>query len=75
MTNGVSTAIAPSWRLAVSRVAALLFNRYTFFLLGVYAYSLVVNLAGGLGAGVGGGAHPDVDALVTDVGLSGNAQH
>ena len=49
MTNGVSTAIAPSWRLAVSRVAALLFNRYTFFLLGVYAYSLVVNLAGGLG--------------------------
>jgi hypothetical protein len=39
MTNGVSTAIAPSWRLAVSRVTALLFNRYTFFLLGVYAYS------------------------------------
>ena len=49
MTNGVSTAIAPAWRLAASRLGSLLANRYTFFLLGVYAYSLVVNLAGGLG--------------------------
>lgn len=49
MTNGVPTAIAPAWRLVASSVGSLLANRYTFFLVGVYAYSLLVNLAGGLG--------------------------
>ena len=67
MTNGVSTAIAPAWRLAASRLGSLLANRYTFFLLGVYAYSLVVNLAGVEGTvavkALGPGGEVDIPGL------------
>lgn len=48
-TNGFSTAIALNTRLVVSRIYYLLFNRYTVFLLGVYAYSLLFNILKGMG--------------------------
>ena len=49
MANGVSSAIALNWRLAIARVGVLFVNRYTVFLIGVLAYFLVINLIGGLG--------------------------
>ena len=49
MANGVSSAITLNWRLAASWVGPFLVNRYTAFFLGVFVYSLIINLVGGLG--------------------------
>ena len=46
-TKYVTAAIALNARLMVSRMGWLLFNRYTAFLFGVFAYSLIINLQGG----------------------------
>ena len=48
-TNGFTTAIALNARLVVNGIGCLLFNRYTAFLLGVFVYSLIINLQGGPG--------------------------
>jgi phosphoglycerol transferase MdoB-like AlkP superfamily enzyme len=48
-TKNLTTAIALNARLAVSGVVYLLVNRYIAFLLGVFVYSLLINLLGGPG--------------------------
>jgi len=48
-TKGLALAIALNARLVASRIVYLLVNRYTAFLLGVLAYSLLINLLGGPG--------------------------
>jgi phosphoglycerol transferase MdoB-like AlkP superfamily enzyme len=48
-TNGFAATVALNARLVASGVSDLLFNRYTAFLLGVFAYSLIINLQGGPG--------------------------
>ena len=46
-TKGLVSAISMNTRTVVSGIGYLLFNRYTAFLLGVFVYSLVINLQGG----------------------------
>jgi phosphoglycerol transferase MdoB-like AlkP superfamily enzyme len=48
-TNGTTATIALKARAVASTLAALLFNRYTGFLLAVYAYSMIILMLGGLG--------------------------
>ena len=48
-TNGFSSAIQLNSRLIASKYCSLILNRYTAFLFGLYAYSLAVNLLGGMG--------------------------
>lgn len=48
-TNGVSAALALKARAVSLCAVSLLFNRYTLFLVGVYAYSMVILMLGGLG--------------------------
>jgi phosphoglycerol transferase MdoB-like AlkP superfamily enzyme len=45
----IAAAIALHARIAASTIVYLLFNRYTAFILGVYAYSLIILALGGLG--------------------------
>jgi hypothetical protein len=47
--TGITAAIALQARFVAVRIVYLLFNRYTAFLLGVYAYSLIILALGGLG--------------------------
>lgn len=47
--TSISAAIAQNARIAISTIVYLLFNRYTAFILGVYAYSLIILALGGLG--------------------------
>lgn len=47
--NGITAALQLNTRRVASTAGSLLLNRYTVFLLGVYAFSLAVNLLGGLG--------------------------
>ena len=47
--TGITAAIALHTRFVAVRIVYLLFNRYTAFLLGVYAYSLIILTLGGLG--------------------------
>lgn len=48
-TNSLTAAIQLNTRLVVGKFRYLLINRYTAFLLGVYVFSLTVNLLGGMG--------------------------
>ncbi len=48
-TKSLTSAIALNARLVASGIGYLLVNRYTAFLLGVFAYSLLINLQGGPG--------------------------
>jgi hypothetical protein len=48
-TKGLTSAIALNARLVASGIGYLIVNRYTAFLLGVFAYSLFINLLGGPG--------------------------
>jgi phosphoglycerol transferase MdoB-like AlkP superfamily enzyme len=48
-TNGITAAIALKARCAAGSIVSLLFNRYTAFLVGVYAYSMIILVLGGLG--------------------------
>jgi len=45
----IAAAITSNARIVASTIVYLLFNRYTAFILGVYAYSLVILALGGLG--------------------------
>ncbi|WP_319589091.1 sulfatase-like hydrolase/transferase [uncultured Desulfobulbus sp.] len=45
----IAATLALKARFVANRTAYLLFNRYTVFLLGVYAYSLIILALGGLG--------------------------
>jgi hypothetical protein len=47
--TGITAAIALQARFVAVRIVYLLFNRYTAFLFGVYAYSLIILVLGGLG--------------------------
>lgn len=48
-TNGTTATIALKARAVASSIVYLLYNRYTGFLLGVYAYSMIILMLGGLG--------------------------
>ncbi len=48
-TKSLTSAIALNARLVASGIVYLLVNRYTAFLLGVFVYSLLINLQGGPG--------------------------
>lgn len=45
----IATAIAQYARIALVTIVSLLFNRYAAFIVGVYAYSLIILALGGLG--------------------------
>ena len=45
----IATAIVQNARIAFVVITTLLFNRYTAFILGIYAYSLIILALGGLG--------------------------
>jgi len=47
--SSFAAAITLNARIAASTIVYLLFNRYTAFILGVYAYSLIILALGGLG--------------------------
>ncbi|MCL2790778.1 MAG: LTA synthase family protein [Desulfobulbus sp.] len=49
MTGANITIAGKIVRRVASGIASLLFNRYTAFILGVYAYSLIILVLGGLG--------------------------
>ena len=48
-TNGITAAIALKARSVAGSIVSLLFNRYTAFLVGLYAYSMIILMLGGLG--------------------------
>lgn len=48
-TNGIASAVTLNVRLAASKAASFICNRYTGFILGFFVYSLVINLLGGMG--------------------------
>lgn len=48
-TNGITAAIALKARCVAGSIVFLLFNRYTAFLVGVYVYSMIILMLGGLG--------------------------
>ena len=48
-TNAITAAIQLNTRLIARKVNYLLINRYTLFLLSLYAFSLAINLLGGMG--------------------------
>lgn len=60
-TFGMTAAIALKARFVASNLAALFFNRYSGFLLGVYGYSLLILALGGMGGVL---AFTDLDQLM-----------
>jgi phosphoglycerol transferase MdoB-like AlkP superfamily enzyme len=48
-TKSIAAVIALSRSYALSGITYMIFNRYTAFLLGLYAYSMIILMLGGLG--------------------------